>query len=123
MYIQKTLTILKNTPVNSPLVLEIPLMQGLIERIEVTIIKGCEGLVGLQIWDKGKIIVPLGNPNEWLIGEDKIYDLIDFNYQLDTLPWSLNLVSYNLDDTFNHSPIIGFYINPGFTIQSSGNFY
>ena len=65
----------KSTPTGAPVNYQIPLMAGVIERIDLTIPDGCSGLVGCQVWDRGKIIVPLGTPGEWLSGNNKVFTL------------------------------------------------
>jgi len=121
MYFQYTMTIPKNTPVSAPANFRLSMANGVLNKVEVEIPQGAAGLAGVQVWDRGRIIIPFNNPNEWLTGNDRLFQIDNFNY-LHTLPWALTLTGFNLDDTYSHNIVFGFYIDTAYNSQSSGGF-
>lgn len=64
---------------------------------------GCAGLVGVSIHDANYHLWPK-NPNGWFIGEG----IFQFNDEFPFFdpPFTLDIYTYNEDDTYDHKPII-----------------
>lgn len=78
--------------------------KGIITRIAVFFPWGCAGLVYVQIARRTWQVFPLTR-DEWISGNDKTIDF-KTNIELTSEPYDLMVRMYNLDDTYEHSPII-----------------
>ncbi len=101
----KRITIPASTPVNTPQVDIIPVTLGTIKQITIQIPWGCAGLVGLRIEYATWPLFPITR-NEWVTGNDTELSFV-YDYVIDTEPKQVEVISYNLDDTYPHSPVIG----------------
>ncbi len=61
----------------------------------------CAGQVGLIIRDGGQQLVP-ATPGTWLVGNNEVIQF-DGPFILEGPPYRLNLLGYNLDQTFPHT--------------------
>ena len=101
-------TIPKNTPISSPYEYVIDISKGTVKRIEIYFPWGCAGLVGVQIHRYTWQIFP-NSREKWITGNDKIW--FEEPYEvIDTEPYTLTVKTYNLDDTFDHTPLIAIEI-------------
>jgi len=103
-------TIPANTPRESPLEREIDLAPGVIHRVIITIPPGHAGLTHLQIFQGGHQVYPT-SIGEDFSGDQSTYDFRDW-YELEGAPFSMRLVGWNTDDTFQHTFIVGIGILP-----------
>jgi hypothetical protein len=80
------------------------LTKGVVTRVVVFFPWGCAGLCGVQIIRGTWQVFPLSR-GEWLVGNDRP---IDFHTEiaLTTEPYELIVRAYNLDDTYDHTPIV-----------------
>jgi hypothetical protein len=101
MFLQAELTIPANTPIAQPVRQDIPALKGTIIWQGVLIPWGHGGLAGFQLWYNETQLIPFSR-GKWLFGNDILYHIPDY-YQLDSEPFVLTALGYNLDDTYEHS--------------------
>ncbi len=80
------------------------LTKGRIKKVEVYFPWGCAGLVGIQIIRNTWQLAPLTR-GEWLTGNDLLLSHT-YDYDLNVEPYELIVKSYNLDDTYEHTPFV-----------------
>lgn len=95
-----------NTAIAAPLKTVAKLEKGTVILKYLLFPPGCAGLVGAQIYDALHQVWPT-NRGVWFRGEGLLK--FDDRYPLRQEPFELDILTYNLDDTFNHEPII--YLN------------
>lgn len=105
MLFSKVLTVPANTSIASYQEDRIKITTGKIKRIDVYFPWGCAGLVGIQIIRHTWQICPLTR-GEWMIGNELLHSY-NYNFDIRDDPIELIIKSYNTDDTYAHSPIIG----------------
>jgi len=101
-------TIPANTPQNSPAELRCKLTQGITHRVEISFPPGCAGLVYLQIFDNAHQVYPT-NPGGSFKTDSYTIAFNDY-YELKSEPYTLRLVGWNEDDTYDHTLEVRFGI-------------
>lgn len=92
-----------NTAQTSPQKTVKELEHGILVLKYIVLPPGCAGLVGISISDARYQIWPK-NPDGWFVGEGKM-DLND-KYKFYDPPYTLDIYTYNEDDTYVHKPIV-----------------
>lgn len=108
MIYSPTVTVPKNTPQSSPLVIRVPITLGLLYHFEVYFPPGPSGLVHVQLFDGAHQVYP-SNETEDFIG-DNITIAMDDLYAKEDAPSELQVVTWNLDDTFDQIIVVRFAI-------------
>jgi hypothetical protein len=72
-----------------------------LKSVDLTFPKGCVGLVGVAVFDRGAQVAPLFG---WALGDDRTVHL-EVARWLDGSPFRIDLKGYNLDDTYPHTVI------------------
>jgi hypothetical protein len=98
-----------NTVALSPVEYTIGLTKGTITRVQVYFPWGCAGLVGVQVLRYTWQLFPQSR-GEWLIGNDAMWE-DNGRYPLDTEPFEVLVRVYNLDDSYEHAPIVAVEIS------------
>ena len=101
MFYDFSFTILADTSASSPKVERVKLEYGILHLIEISFPAGCAGLVHLQIFDNGHQLFPT-NPGGSFNTDDYTIRFND-HYPLLNPPYTLRLVGWNLDDTYDHT--------------------
>jgi len=104
MFYRFAVTVPKNTPKESPVEQMVRLTAGVVEKVEITFPSGCAGLVGLRILRGGHVVWPT-SPGEWFVSDDYTISFPE-RYPILDEPLELRLQAYNLDDTYNHTPVV-----------------
>jgi len=102
------LTVPANTSVSAPAILDVRLTAGTLERVEVFFPPGLAGLVYIQILHGLHQLVPY-NPGGYLAGDNQRY-VIDEAYELAAAPYTLRVVGFSDDDTFDQPVEICFLV-------------
>jgi hypothetical protein len=104
-----TVTTAANTPSSSPQVTTWSIGRGVVDRIDIVIPDGHAGLTGIALLWGGRQVVPYED-GEWIVGnDDEVTVALDL-YVHD----SLEVLTYNEDDTFAHSHLLRVYVvGPG----------
>lgn len=100
MVYAKSITTPKNTASASPLETTLKITKGLIYFLEVFFPPGSSGLLHIKIMDGNYQLLP-STTNETLFGDNSQVKYDDL-YIKDSEPFSLKIVTYNLDDTYDH---------------------
>lgn len=110
MFYEQKLTIPKNTPIASPVEVDMPVHSGVIQQVTVELPAGCVGLVGVRllIWERQ---VWPSNPDSWFTGNDMILTFPE-DLELTDAPYTITIQGYNLDDTYQHEPKVRMQILP-----------
>lgn len=106
----QSITIPKNTAIAAAITQDITLMKGFVTSGEIIIPPGCAGLVGLSIYDQATQLYP-GTATTWLTGDNA--DITwDTDYDVPNVggTYKLTIHGYNLDDTYQHQPIIRLWV-------------
>lgn len=101
MFYEFSVTAPKNTPIASPVKLDVALVPGMISRVAVQFPSGCVGLVGATVYHKLHQVWPT-NPDGFIIADDFTVQWEE-QYEVNEDPFKLQLRVYNLDDTFPHT--------------------
>jgi hypothetical protein len=96
----RTLTIPKNTPVNTPIQAIVNLTVPHVVKASVRFPGGVASLVGVRVFTRGRQFAPL-NLDDWLIGVGESLEWEESVF-LDS-PYTVEIRGYNLDDTYPHS--------------------
>lgn len=104
MYYHKEVTISKDTLIYPGYETRIEIGKGIITRLRVFFPWGCANLCGVQIYRYEQQLLPL-NRTEYLKGNDVEY-ILDSDIVIDQEPYELLIKGYNLDDIFEHKPVI-----------------
>ena len=91
----------KNTAIANPIKTIIELPRGRINKIWLEFPSGCAGLAGLQLWRGARQIFPLIE-GDWFIA-DGVFLPISYTEILDSEPYTIEVRTYNVDDTFQHT--------------------
>lgn len=110
MIYETRLTIPKNTPAAAPESAVMPVHPGLLKRVEIVFPAGCVGLVHLRIFYWEHQIYP-SNPDSDFSGDDAHLEF-DEDMELTGLPFEFRIEGWNLDDTYEHTPIVRMLILP-----------
>jgi len=104
-----------NTPPWDPIKIRKGIRNGRIVEIHAYFPAGCQGLAGLQIYNREHILAP-SDKGEWIVGDDRTV-----SWKLD---WSVSgggnyigLLGYNLDDTYSHTLEITISLLPRWSRQ------
>ena len=115
MYYQSTITTPRNTTEANAQETELVIAKGIITRVMVGFPPGPSGLCHVQIRDKGWQIAP------WKINEDFAWDnfvfQMDMRYPMVAEPYTLQVLTWNLDDTFEHVVLIGIEMIEGSGVE------
>lgn len=97
-------TIPANTSESDPYTYRIKITKGTLSTVGVYFPWGCAGLVGVQVLHLVSQLVPLSQ-TEYLIGND-LYVEFNYDYDINVEPLFLTVRAYNVDDTYDHTPLI-----------------
>jgi hypothetical protein len=100
----------KKTAALNPVVTFLPVHPGHIQQVSVEFPLGCCGLVGVAIDYWSHQVWP-ANPGAWFTGDGAPLawgEDLDMNDE----PYEFKIRTYNLDDTFAHSPVVRIQISP-----------
>ena len=100
--------IAKNTGKGAPASLTLRVPKGWIKQVRAFFPAGCVGLVGIRALVDGIPVYP-SNPESWYRG-DNLNIVFTDNLELDQPFQTLEVQGYNDDDTFAHTPSMGFTI-------------
>jgi len=100
----QAITVPANTAVADYIATTMKLTKGVVTRISVFFPWGCANLCGVQAIRKTWQVFPLTR-SEWLAGNDRAYDF-HTQIELQTEPFELIVYAYNLDDTYEHEPVV-----------------
>lgn len=103
-------TVPKNTAEEIPLTAVLPATGGILHQVSIKIPAGHAGLTGIAI-DEGLHQIAPTNQNEWFKGDDVLFSYPEY-HELPPDTHSLILRGFNLDDTYDHSFVIGVGIMP-----------
>lgn len=95
-----------NTPAASPIEYEMLLPIGVVRRIWVEMPSGCAGLVGIRVFRGIYQIFPLPD-GTWYRSNGSVVNFA-FTHEITNEPYALTIKTYNLDDTYPHTPWVGF---------------
>jgi len=120
MFYDFSFTIPANTTKKSPLREDINLTHGIIHRVEIGFPAGCAGLVYLQIVQGLHQIWPTNadgsfNTDDYTIAFNEYEDMT-------TEPFTLTLIGWNLDDTYDHTLEIRIGILPMIVLKPEETF-
>lgn len=104
-YFSKVVTVSKNTSSDRYISDTLAIQSGVIHRIHISIPAGHAGLTGIRLLQGLHQIAPVSG-SEWFIGDDTELDYIEF-IEVDETPFELGIQAFNLDDTYNHSFVVG----------------
>jgi hypothetical protein len=110
MFYELSLTLPANTPESAPVTDTIPVHPGVVKRVEVLFPDGCVGLVHVRLYYYERQLWP-SNPDSSFAGDgDKI--AFDEDLELTGAPFVFGVEGWNLDDTYQHTPIIRISVIP-----------
>jgi len=120
MWYMASVEVPPSTSETQPVVEEIPLTLGTIERVLVGFPYGCAGLVHVTLHDKGWQILPwtLGESLAW---DDYMFDL-QLHYPLVSEPYTVIVRAWNQDDSYPHTVFVGIGLTEGQPDDSFLNF-
>lgn len=95
----------KNTDADNPLITSLNLPIGQIVRVWTEFPRGCSGLVGVQLWRGPYQIFPLPS-GVWLKSDNAVMNF-GFSHDMTVEPYQVEIRTYNLDDTYQHTIWIG----------------
>lgn len=98
------LTIPANTEKDSPIFQKITLAKGIISGIQIYFPYGCAGLAGVQVYYNETQYFPYSR-GEWYRGNKQMISDIA-SLEISEQPLELKIKGYNLDDTYEHTPIV-----------------
>lgn len=108
-YLFKEIPNLPNTFESNANLTTIPLNEGRIDRIDVSFPDGCVGLTRFKMMYHGTQVLPF-NLNE-SIGYNNHVLQIPMSLDIDTAPFELQILTFNLDDTYSHTLTVGIVIS------------
>jgi hypothetical protein len=110
MFYEQILLIPKSTLISAPVVQDLPVTSGNLQRVEILFPWRCCGLAHVCILYWGRQIFP-SNPDSFFTGDG---ETIGFDEDIDIVdpPYVFQLVGWNEDDTWPHSPIVRMSIIP-----------
>jgi hypothetical protein len=114
IYVQRVTTP-ANTAEASPLVTPLELDYGIVHRVEISFPPGAAGLLHLQIRYALHQVWP-SNPGGSFAWDSDSYEFDEF-YPLETVRPVLDLVTWNLDDTYAHDVDVRLGLLPREAIQ------
>jgi len=110
MIYELRLNIPKNIPADDPVSDVLPVHPGTLKRVEVVFPAGCVGLVHLRIFYWERQLFP-SNPDSDFSGDDAHLEF-DEDLDLTGAPFEFRAEGWNLDDTYEHTPIVRMLIVP-----------
>lgn len=108
-YLFRELVIEKNTSRALAMRTLIPLAKGVINRIDITFPDGCLTLARIIINYHGSQLIPFNLDSS--LGYNNHVLEIPCNIEVDQAPFELEVLNWNLDDTFSHTLLLGIVIN------------
>ena len=99
-----------NTPKELPVVWRVKVYPGVTRRVWVGFPKGCAGLCHVQVRHWGWPVWPW-SPEDSFHWDDYMFTFED-HYPLTTEPLEFNILTWNLDDTFAHTPTFAVTVEP-----------
>jgi len=97
---QITVTTPANTAEGSAQETTFTLEEGIITRLKIVLPYGSVGLLYIQIKDGATQIAP--KASGYYHGDGDSFEIVHFNYPLQTSPYELTIKTWNLDDTYDH---------------------
>lgn len=116
MFYDVSFTISANTAKSAPREERVKLTHGVIHRVEIGFPDNCAGLAHLQIREGGHQVWPT-NP-QGSFNTDGYTIVIDDYYELFEEPYTLTLVGWNLDDTYDHTLEVRFGVLPAWVLMA-----
>lgn len=117
MQYRGALTVPADTPETDPASLTLAVCYGDLRRIVVCFPAGHAGLVDLQVFYRGRQIIPT-TPGSTFRGDDLVIDLPE-TYPLHDPPFELILLGWSSGSTYEHTIYTIFYVDAPLVIQSS----
>jgi hypothetical protein len=111
MIYSATIETLANTAILNAKKTQLIVTTGLVYKIEVLFPAGSAGLMGVAILD-GSLRVWPSTAGEWFVGDSNIISFDDV-YLKEDAPYIFDILTYNLDDTYNHKV----YVRIGFVTK------
>ena len=120
MFYDYSFTIPANTPEKTPLRKNIDLTHGIIHRVEIGFPLGCAGLVYIQIVQGLHQLWPTNadgsfNTDGYTIAFGEFHDMT-------VEPFTLSLIGWNLDDTYDHTLEVRLGILPMIVLKPEETF-
>ena len=120
MFYDFSFTIPANTAEANPLRKDIKLTHGIIHRVEISFPSGCAGLVFLQIVQGLHQVWPTNpegsfNTDDYTVAFNEYYDMTEE-------PFTLSLIGWNEDDTYDHTLEVRFGILPMIVLKPEETF-
>ncbi len=100
----------KNTSINAPVSVILPVHPGVLRQFEVYFPRGCAGLARVRVLYWSHPLFP-SNPDGWFRGDDVLIRF-DEDMPLPGAPYEFLIQGYNDDDTYAHTPIVRMSIIP-----------
>lgn len=110
MIYEQRVIIPKNTPEAGYVEEVLPVHPGILKQVEVIFPAGCVGLVHLQIFYWGHQLFP-SNPDSSFSGDDA-HLVYEEDLEITEVPLEFTIRGWNLDDTYQHTPIVRMLIIP-----------
>lgn len=101
MFYEFAIAVPANTTAAAPVEQEIRITQGVVTRVEVQFPNGCAGLAHCKILHQESQKWP--TPPSTSFASDGYTIAVDENFEVDTEPYLLKALCWNLDDTFDHT--------------------
>lgn len=99
-----------NTPLEDPLLTVLPVHPGRLQSVSIEFPLGCCGLTGVAIDYWSHQFYP-ANPDSWFTGDGAVLAFPE-DLELVDPPYEFTIRTYNLDDTYPHSPVVRVQIAP-----------
>ena len=109
-YFSKTITVPKNTHADEPYVDTLEIQFGILHRVHISIPSGHAGLTGIHLLQALHQVAPTSG-SEWFTGDDAELEYPEF-IEISETPFSISIEAYNLDDTYDHTFMIGVGVLP-----------
>lgn len=109
-YFSKLITVPKNTAAETPSQETFEIQNGVIHRVHVSIPSGHAGLTGVRVLRGLHQVAPTSG-SAWFTGDDS---KVDYNehIEIEESPYELVIESYNEDDTYDHTFVVGIGVLP-----------
>lgn len=110
MFYEIDIPIPPNTPRTAPVFVDLPVHPGSVNQVEVFFPHGCAGLAHFYVTMWGHQVWP-SNPDSFFTG-DGIPTVFGEDLRLVDPPFTFQIVAWNDDDTYPHTPILRVNVLP-----------
>ncbi len=117
MYYQATISTPANTLESSALKTLVQLAKGTITKALIAFPPGTAALLHVQVKDKGWQIIPW-TMTESMAWDNFVYEL-SIKYRLTDEPYQLTIHTWNLDDSYDHTCVVGFEMDQGVVSENN----